>query len=146
VDKVLLLLPLLPLMDLVSTLFSLRFGGQEIGVLARPMLEQYGPSGLVALAATASLMFLAFMATVIRIKRTFLNGWGIRWMWLLLIVPIYWFFALEGVYVSTVVMNFIVPIAPVLTQGLALRGVFVGVYFAGVSTFTLPKMKQLPRF
>lgn len=133
-------------MDLVSTLFSLRFGGQEVGVLARPMLEQHGPSGLVVLAATASLLFLAFMATVIRIKKTFMKGWGIRWMWLLLIVPIYWFFALEGVYVSTVVMNFLVPIAPVLTQGIVLRGAFVSVYFAGVSVFTLPKMRQLPRF
>jgi hypothetical protein len=146
VDKVLLLLPLLPLMDLVSTLFSLRFGGEEVGILARPMLHQYGPSALVVLAATASLLFLVFMSVVIRIKGTFVNGWRIRWMWFVLVIPIYWFFVLEGVYVSTVVMNFLVPVAPVLTQGVALRGAFVGVYFAGVSVFTLPKMKELPRF
>lgn len=145
VDKVLLLLPLLPLMDLVSTLFSLRFRGEEIGILARPILEQHGTSGLVVLGATASLLFLAFMSVVIRIKRTFVNGWRIRWMWYVLVVPIYWFFVLEGIYVSTVVMNFLVPVAPVLTQGVALRVVFVAAYFGGVSVLTLPQIKGLPR-
>ena len=145
VDKVLLLMPLLPLMDLASTLFSLGFGGEEIGVLARPILQQFGPSGLIVLAATASLLFLAFMSVVIRIKRTFVNGWRIRWMWYVLVVPIYWFFVLEGIYVSTVVMNFLVPVAPALIQGLALRGVFVAAYFAGVSVLTLPQIKGLPR-
>jgi len=133
-------------MDLVSTLFSLRFGGEEIGVLARPTLQQHGPSGLVVLAATASVLFLVFMGVVIRIKRTYVNGWKLRWMWYVLVIPIYWFFVLEGVYVSTVAMNFLVPVAPVLTQGVAVRGAFVGVYFAGVSVFTLPKMKALTRF
>lgn len=145
-DKVLLLLPLLPFMDLVSTLFSLRFGGEEIGILARPMLQQHGPYALVVLAATASLLFLAFMGVVIRIKKIIVNGWRIRWMWCVLVIPIYWFFVLEGVYVSTVLMNFLVPVAPFLTQGVALRGAFVGVYFAGVSVFTLPRIKALPRF
>jgi len=139
-------MPLLPLMDLASTLFSLHFGGEEIGVLARPMLQRYGPSGLVVLATTASLLFLAFMGVVIRIKRTFVNGWKVRWMWCVLVVPIYWFFVLEGVYVSTVVMNFLVPVAPVLAQGVALRGLFVGAYFAGVSALTLPQIRGLPRF
>jgi len=132
-------------MDLVSTLFSLRFGGEEIGILARPMLQQHGPSALVVLAATASVLFLVFMGVVIRIKRTYMNGWKIRWMWYVLVIPIYWFFVLEGIYVSTVVMNLLVPVAPVLTQGVALRGAFVGLYFVGVSVFTLPKMKALPR-
>ncbi len=146
VDKILLLLPLLPLMDLASTLFSLQFGGEEIGLLARPTLLQFGPNGLIVLAAVASVFFLAFMSMVIRIKRTFVNGWKGRWTWYVLVVPIYWFFVLEGVYVSTVVMNLLVPVAPALTQGFVLRGVFVGAYFVGISALTLPQIKGLPRF
>src|SRR3990170_2785770 len=54
VDKALLILPLLPLFDLVSTLFSLSLGGSEVGFLARPILQQYGHIGLVFLAVSAS--------------------------------------------------------------------------------------------
>ena len=133
-------------MDLASTLFSLRFGGEEIGVLARPMLEQHGPSGLIVLAAVASLLFLVFMSVVIRIKKTFVNGERIRWMRYVLVIPIYWFFVLEGVYVSTVAINLLVPVAPALTQGVALRGVIVGAYFTGASAVTMPHIKELPRF
>jgi hypothetical protein len=139
-------MPLLPLMDLASTLFSLSFGGEEIGVLARPILQQYGPSGLVVLAAIASVLFLAFMGVVIRIKRTFVSGWKVRWMWCFLVVPIYWFFVLQGVYVSTVVMNLLVPFLPLLTQVVVLRVAFVGVYLVAVSMLTMRQMKQLPRF
>jgi len=63
IDKVLLILPILPALDLLSTLFSLGFGGEEIGVLARPVLEKYGPYGLVVLAASASFIFFRFHAS-----------------------------------------------------------------------------------
>lgn len=145
-DKILLLLPLLPFMDLVSTLFSLRYGGEEIGILARPMLLQHGPPALVVLAATASVLFFVFMGVVIRIKRTYTNSWKVGWMWCVLVIPIYWFFVLEGVYVSTVVMNFLVPFFPLLTQIVVVRAAIVGVYFVGIGTLTMRQMKQLPRF
>jgi hypothetical protein len=134
------------MMDLLSTLFSLGSGGEEIGILAGPVLRQHGPPGLIMLAATASVLFLAFMSAVIWIKRTFVNGWRIRWMWPVLIVPIYWFFVLEGVYVSVVVTNFLVSVAPVLSLSIVVRGVFVGGYFVGVSALTLPQMRELLRF
>lgn len=146
VDKVLLFLPLLPVADLLSTLFSLGLGGQEVGVLARPILEHYGPSGLVMLAALASTIFLVFMEVVIRIKKLFISEFRLRWMWYVLSISIYWLFVLEGFYVSTVVTNFLVPVVPALTQGIALRSMIVGVYFAGVCTLTLSQMKELPRF
>jgi hypothetical protein len=146
IDKVLLLLPLLPAADLLSTLFSLSLGGQEVGVLARPILEHYGPSGLVMLAAFASTIFLFFMEVVVYIKKLFTSEFRLRCIWYVLSISIYWLFVVEGVYVSTVVTNFLVPVVPALTQGIAFRGMFVGVYFAGVSALTLPQMKELPRF
>ena len=144
VDKVLLVLPFLPLADLVSTLFSLGFGGVEVGFLARPLLMQYGPAGLVFLTVSASLLFLAFMSVVIYIKRQFFHEWRLTWMRYTLIIPVYWFFILQAFYVSTVVTNFLVPIVPFLTQTILTRALPALAYFIGVTALTKQQIKQLP--
>jgi hypothetical protein len=144
VDKALLVLPLLPAADLLSTLFSLRYGGEEIGILARPILQQYGAIGLVPLAVSASAIFLVFMQAVIRIKRFFLERWKMKWTKWILTVPIYWLFLLQAVYVSTVIMNLLVPFSPVLTEALVVRIAFACAYFACISVFTRSPMSRLP--
>ncbi len=144
VDKALLVLPLLPAADLLSTLFSLRYGGEEIGILARPVLEQYGAYGLIPLAVSASAIFLVFMQAVIRIKRLFLEEWKVKWTKWILRVPIYWLFMLQGVYVSTVIMNFLVPFSAVVTGTIVARVALACAYFACIAVFTRPQMKQLP--
>lgn len=146
IDKVLLILPFLPVADLLSTLFSLSLGGQEVGILARPILEHYGSSGLVFLAVFASAVFLVFMEVVIYIKKVFINEFRFKWMWYVLAVAIFWFFVLEGVYVSTVVMNVLVPFSPMVIQTNVPRAVTAAAYFAGVASFTMSQMKRLPRF
>lgn len=144
VDKVLLVLPLLPVADLLSTLFALGRGGQEVGILARLVLEQFGAYGLVPLAASASAIFMVFMLVVIHVKRLFVEEWRIKWTRQVLMIPVYWLFILQGVYVSTVVMNLLVPLSPALAQMFMLRVALVGLYFVGVSMFTIPQMRQLP--
>lgn len=146
IDKGLLILPLLPAADLSSTLFSMRFGGEEIGILARPILQNYGPYGLVALAASASIIFLFFMEVVIHIKKLFIKEWKFKWIWYILTAQVYWFFMLEAVYVSTVAMNLLVPVAPLLTQTIILRAILVCTYFVFISALTIPQMKKLPHF
>jgi hypothetical protein len=144
VDKALLVLPLLPAADLLSTLFSLQYGGEEIGILARPVLEQYGAYGLIPLAVSASAIFLVFMQAVIRIKKLFVEEWKVKWTRWILTVPIYWLFMLQGVYVSTVIMNLLVPFSFVLTETIVTRIAFACAYFAGISVLTRPQMRQLP--
>jgi len=144
VDKALLVLPLLPAADLLSTLFSLQYGGEEIGILARPVLEQYGAYGLIPLAVSASAIFLVFMQVVIRIRKLFVEEWKVKWSRWILTVPIYWLFMLQGVYVSTVIMNLFVPLSSVLAGTVVLRIAFVCLYFAGISIITRPQMRQLP--
>jgi len=144
VDQVLLLLPLLPVADLLSTLFALGRGGQEIGILARPVLEQFGAIGLVPLAASASAIFLVFMLVVVHVKRLFVEEWRVKWTRRVLLIPVYWLFILQGVYFSTVIMNLLVPLSPTLAQMFMLRIALVGLYFVGVSMFTIPQMWQLP--
>lgn len=146
IDKVLLILPLLPVADLLSTLFSLSLGGQEVGILARPILENYGPAGLVFLAFFASAIFLVFMGVVIYIKKLFINEFRFKRMWYVLAVPIFWFFVLEGVYVSTVAINILAPLAPLFAQTFTLRVIITSAYFLFVNALTLPHMKRLPRF
>jgi len=145
IDKVLLIMPLLPIADLLSTLFSLSFSGsEEVGTLARPMLQNFGPYGLVMLATSASILFLVFMKVVIHIKKLFIKEWKFKWMKYVLTIHIYWFFMLEAVYVSTVIMNFLVPLHPLLTQTIILRVILVCTYFACVSALTMPQIRQLP--
>ena len=55
IDKVLFILPFIPLVDAASTLFLLTFGGKESGILAEPVYERYGQFGLVALSIFAFL-------------------------------------------------------------------------------------------
>jgi hypothetical protein len=109
------------------------------------MLEQYGPFGLVVLAASASVMFLISMEVVIFIKKLFIAEWRFKWMRYALTIPIYWLFMLEGVYVSTVVMNLLVSLSPLLTQAIIVRATLVCAYFACVTALTMSQMKQLPR-
>jgi len=146
IDKILLILPLLPLADLSSTLFALSLGGEEVGILARPILENYGAYGLVMLTASASIMFFIFMQVVIHIKNLFINEWKIKWMRYALTISTYWLFTLEAVYVSTVIMNFLTPMSPLLTQTITPRILLASTYLACVSAVTIPQMRQHPHF
>jgi len=140
-------MPLLPIADLVSTLFCLSFSsGEEVGILARPMLQNYGPYGLVMLATSASIIFFVFMKVVMYIKKLFIKEWKLKWMRYVLTIHIYWFFILEAVYVSTVITNFLVPLYPLLTQTIILRVILVCTYLACVSALTMPQIRQLPHF
>jgi len=138
VDKVLLVLPLLPAFDLLSTLFSLGRGGQEVGVLARPVLEQYGAFGLLPLAASASMIFLSLIWVMIRVRRILIVQTRFKCTRQIVMIPVFWIFVLEGIYVSTVIMNFMVSFSPALAQTLTLRIALVCVYFLSVGTLARP--------
>ena len=138
VDKVLLVLPLLPAFDLLSTLFSLGRGGQEVGVLARPVLEQYGAFGLFPLAASASVIFLSLIWVMIRVRRILIVQTRFKCTRQIVMIPVFWIFVLEGIYVSTVIMNFMVSFSPALAQTLTLRIALVCVYFLSVGTLARP--------
>jgi hypothetical protein len=53
-------------------------------------------------------------------------------------IPVFWIFVLEGIYVSTVIMNFMVSLSPALAQTLTLRIALVCVYFLSVGTLARP--------
>jgi len=146
VDKVLLILPFLPIADLSSTLFSLRLGGEEFGILARPILQNYGLYGLIALDASAAIIFLVCMEAVIYSKKLVIKQWKFKWMWYILTIQIYWLFMLEAVYVSTVIMNLLVPLSSLLTQTIIFRAILFCTCFACISALTVPQMRQMPHF
>jgi len=144
IDKVLLILPLLPVADLVSTLFSSGFGGEEVGILARPVLENYGAYGLAMLASSASVIFLVFMQVVMHIKKLFIEEMRFRWMWHVLAIPIYWIFMLEAVYVSTIILNFLIPLSLSFIETTVLKALLLCTYFVCISWLTKPQIRQLP--
>lgn len=143
IDEVLLIFPFLPVADLLSTLFSLRFGGEEVGILARPILENYGSVGLVMLAASGSIIFLICMLVVIHIKKLFVWEFRFKWTSYVLFISIYWIFMLEGVYFSTIILNFLVPLSLSLIQTMVLKALLMCIYFMCLKLLTKSRMKQL---
>jgi hypothetical protein len=131
---------------LSSTLIALNFGGEEIGILAQPLLQNFGAYGLVMLATSASLMFLVFMQAVIHIRRLLVKEKRFKWTRHLLTIPIYWIFLLEAIYFSTVVLNLLVPLSFPQTETIILRVLLTGTYFACISTLAKPQMRQPPNF
>jgi len=145
VDWVLLVFPFLPLADLLSTLFSLSLGGEEVGILARSVLASYGFPGLGMLAICTSIIFLCLIRIITYIKEFYISDMRFRGIGYTLSIPIFWFFMLEGVYVSTVALNFLAPFDHFLTQSIALRGVIAGAYFVSVVLLTKSHLNRLPR-
>lgn len=45
-EKALFFLLFIPLFDLISTLFSLSFGGQEVGIIGKLIYDMFGERGL----------------------------------------------------------------------------------------------------
>ena len=75
IDKVLFIIPFIPLVDVASTLFLLTFGGKESGPLARPVYERYGQFGLVALSIFAFFCLIGLrMGSQIRENENYPRG------------------------------------------------------------------------
>jgi len=145
IDKVLFILPFLTLADMVSTEFSLMFGGMEGGPIAGPVYEQYGQLGLIALTifsffvSFGCVWFLRYAKTRIRQgERSKLNR-------VAMVYAILFFFFLEAYIMGVVIQNFLVPL---LSPSLILFAIQYGMtlaYFVSVTFFTRTEMKQLIR-
>ena len=145
IDKVLFLLPFLTLADMVSTEFSLMFGGMEGGPIARPVYEQYGQLGLIALTIFAFFVSLGCVWFLRYAKRRVVQGEGSKLNRVALVYAVLFFFLLEAYIVGVVVQNFLVPL---LLPSLMLFVVQYGVtltYFVSAIFFTRTEMKQLIR-
>jgi hypothetical protein len=143
IDWILLVFPFLPVADLLSTVFSLSLGGEEVGILARSVLASYGFPGLGILAVCASIIFLSLVRIIAYIKKFYVSDRRFRGIGYTLSIPIYWLFMLEGVYVSTVALNFIAPFDSLLTRSIALRGVIAGACFVGLVLATRLNLVRL---
>ena len=83
------------------------------------------------------------MLVMIRIKKLFVEEWKVEWIRWILTVSIFWLFMLQGVYVSTVIMNLLVSVSPALTQVIVLRAGLVIAYLFCTSMFTMPYLRKL---
>lgn len=145
IDKALFILPFLPLADMVSTFFSLSFGGQEIGILTKLIYEQYDKLGL---AAWSSFLFLIFLvcAYLVRFgKRKFTQARTSGKGRSLLAGAIYAFFTVEALWMTVVIHNLLVPIPLPLFAPFVVWSVVPLAYFSAVTIFTRTEMKRLMR-
>ena len=140
IDKAVLILPFMPLADMVSTLFGLTLGGHEGGIVAKPIYDRYGKPGLVALLTFIFLFLLACMWLFIIDKRR-VQMQASRRERVALVVGINFLFLVEGLWMAAVITNLILP-----PSVLAMRAIWLGVifaYFVSVSFFTRAEMRRL---
>ncbi|MDH5636342.1 MAG: hypothetical protein OEY47_06735 [Candidatus Bathyarchaeota archaeon] len=145
IDKILFILPFIPLADMVSTLFSLTFGGREGGFLSRPVYERYGELGLVSLSIFTFFVLLGCVWFLRFAKRRFSQDRVSKLHWVVLVYAVNFFFLLEAYLMGVAVQNILVPL---LLPSLALLAIQYGVtlaYLVSVSSFTRTEMKQLIR-
>ena len=145
IDKILFILPFIPLADMVSTLFSLTFGGREGGFLSRPVYERYGELGLVSLSIFTFFVLLGCVWFLRFAKRRFSQDRVSKLHRVVLVYAVNFFFLLEAYLMGVAVQNILVPL---LLPSLALLAIQYGVtlaYLVSVSSFTRTEMKQLIR-
>jgi len=133
----------MPLADMVSTLYSLTRDSQEIGILAKPIYEQYGELGLIALSSFMVPVLLVCVWFVRFGKTKCIQGQASKRERSLLAVAFKFFFAMEGYWMAIIITNLILP--PTL---LILLAIWCGVtfaYFVLVNFFTQAEMRRLIR-
>jgi len=145
IDKVLFILPFLTLADMVSTEFSLMFGGTEGGPIAGPVYEQYGHLGLIALTIFSFFVSLGCFWFLRYAKRRIRQGERSKLNRVVLLYAVLFFFLLEAYLMGVIVQNFLVLILlPSLTL-LILQYAVTIAYFVSVILPTRTEMEQLVR-
>jgi hypothetical protein len=143
IDKVLFILPFLTLADMVSTEFSLMFGGMEGDPIAGPVYEQYGQLGLIALTIFSLFVSLGYVWFLRYAKMRIIHGEGSKLNRVALAVAINFFFMGEAYIMGVVVQNFLVPPPlPSMTLFAIQYGVTLA-FFVSASFFTRTEMKRL---
>jgi len=146
IDKTLFILPFIPLVDVISTLFLLTFGGKESGILAEPVYEQYGQFGLIALAIFAFFALLGCIWFLRYAKTRIFQGEASKPNRVALVVAVNLFFFGEGYLTGVIIQNFLVFL---LLSSLTLLAIKYGVTcacFVAAIFFTRTEMKQLIRY
>ena len=144
IDRTLFILPFIPLADMVSTQYSLAFGGKEGGLLARPVYERYGELGLVSLSIFTFFVLLGCTWLLRFAKRRFAQDLVSKLHRAVLVFAVN-FFLVEACLAGVVVQNFLVSL---LLPSLALLTIQAGVilaYLGSVSFFARTEMKRLIR-
>ena len=145
IDKVLFILPFLTLADMVSTHYSLMFGGTEGGILAKPIYELYGETGLVALTIFAFLVLLGGVWFLSFTKRNYTQEQVPKIKLVVLVASVIFFYLGEAYLMGVIIQNFLVPLSLPLQTLLAIQYAVTFAYFVFVIFFTRTEMKQLIR-
>ena len=149
IEKALFVLPLLPLVDMVATLFSITFGGQEAGVVAKPIYERYGELGLVVWSIFLFLLFLVCVWGLRILKKRFMVIKILRQASkterLILVIPVTFAFAFEAWWTGAIVQNLLVPVLRPPFELYVIWSIVAFTYFVLVSFFTRTEIRRIIR-
>jgi len=146
IDKTLFILPFVQLADVVSTQYSLAFGGKEGGFLARPVYERHGEPGLLALPISAFFASLGCVCFLRYAKRRITPEQGSKPNRVILVYAVLLFFLLEAYLMGVVVQNFLVPLSFPSLELFVIQYAVALAYFVAVCFVIRIEMKKLIRF
>lgn len=109
IEKALFILPCISLFDIVAILFSLNFGGEEVGIIADPIYQVYGELGLLGWAVFLFFLFIALVWFLIYGKRKTISQKDAKKYRIFFLIAFHIVFLSEGVWMGTVIQNFLVP-------------------------------------
>ena len=122
------------------------FGGMEGGPIARPVYEQYGEPGLLALSIFAFFVSLGCVWFLRYAKTRIRQGERSKLNRVAMVYAILFFFFLEAYIMGVTVQNFLVPLLPPSLKLSAIQYGMTLAYFVAVSLFTRTEIKQLMRY
>jgi len=121
------------------------FGGTEGGILAKPVYELYGETGLVALTIFAFFVLLGGVWFLSFTKRNYTQEQVPKIKLVVLVASVILFFLGEAYLMGVTIQNFLVPLLlPSLTLLTIQHGVTL-TYFVSAIFFTRTEMRQLMR-
>jgi len=119
------------------------FGGMEGGPIARPVYEQYGHLGLIALTILSFFIYLGCVWFLRHAKKRVKQGERSKLNRVVLMCGLLFFFLLEAYPMGVIVQNFL---ANLLPPSLTLFAIQYGVtlaYFLSVNFFARKEMKRV---
>ena len=143
IEKVLLIFPFMPLVDLLSTFVSFAYGGQEVGFLAKPIYDAYGILGLIAWAVALFLIISSLVKWMYYIKRRAARRLVLRIEQYLIFLTLYAAFIGQAWWAQVIVSNFLIPFALSSTVIAVIKFFVPFAYIISVGLFTYDDFREL---
>lgn len=139
--KIILIFPILPIVDLLSTFFAFSYGATEGGPWAKLIFDLFGSVGLIFYAVMLSLIL--FVMTKWLCKNITSEEKTIKLQRVLMLFAVFACFVGEGYWALIIVQNFLFPLSLSFEAVAAIRFLVPLTYIIGAAFFAKEEIRLL---